>query len=221
MFPSIHAFMNKLKIYQDSKELPFWNYKRIIQTGDFLYMIKSYEAGDEIEADKQKLEEKFNDVVQDYVVSINAKSEEISDYGKYAAATNEINKLLLIVDILSGKQKANSIRESLGMEIDNSDIKELLSLVKVEKSDDLEIQKQKLLSKVEKNNIDILQIKSKLEKKESNSEELDIDEQFISVCLGLEMHVDENKITLYQYGIMVKTLIKKIESLNKAQRHGG
>jgi len=41
------------------------------------------------------------------------------------------------------------------------------------------------------------------------------------VCLGLEMHVDENKITLYQYGIMVKTLIKKIESLNKAQRHGG
>lgn len=212
--------MNNIKIYQDSKELPFWNYKRIIQTGDFLYMIKSYESGDEIEADKKFLEEQFNKVVEDYVISINTKNEEISDYGKYASASNEINKLSLIIDIISTKQIANAIRESLDWKIDNSDIKDLLSDVKVEKSDDLEIQKQKLLSKIEKYKNDILQIKSRLEKKEKSNEEVDIDEQFISVCIGLELHPDENRISLYQYGIMVKSLIKKVESLNKVHNHG-
>lgn len=210
---------NKIKIYQDCKELPFLNYKRIIQTGDFLYMVKNYEAGDEIKADKKVLEERFNEVIEDYVISINTKNEDISDYGHYASASNEINKLSLIVDIISTKQVANAIRESIDWKIDNSDIKDLLSDVKVEKSDDLEIQKQKILSKIEKYSNDILQIKSRLDKKEKTDEQVDIDEQFISVCIGLELHPDESRISLYQYGIMVKNLVKKVETLNKAQKH--
>ena len=201
--------MNNFKIYTDSKELPFWNYKRIMQTGDFLYMLKNYESEDKVDVDVSILESKFNEVVEDYVISIDSKNEGINDYGRYLAAQNEIKKIINLIDIIKLKIRTNKISEILGLEIDNSDIKELLSLIKVQKSDDLEKQCDILIVKINKYNNDIQHLKAKIEKSDKKeNEDVDIDEQFMNVCLGLEMHVDEKKISLYQYGIMIKLLVK-------------
>lgn len=212
--------MNNIKTYKDSKELPFYNYKRIIQTGDFLYMIKGYDGEEYPEVDLENLKTDFDSITEDYVLSINSKSEDIVKYSRILSATNEINKLSIIIDFINHKQKCNNIREALGLEIDNSEIYDLLSLIKVQKSDDLEVQKTYLESKIQKYKNDIAKEESGLKKIQSNndSEDSDLDEQFMSVCLGLEMHVDEKKISLYQYGVMVKLLIKKVESLNKINK---
>ena len=66
-----------MRIYKDSKELPLFNYERMLETKNFLYMIKGYQDGDNVSFDTKELESKFNEIVQDFVVSLNAKSMDI------------------------------------------------------------------------------------------------------------------------------------------------
>ncbi|AZB01294.1 hypothetical protein EG359_17470 [Chryseobacterium joostei] len=211
---------NKVKFYQDSKELPFWNYKRIVQTGDFLYMVKGYEFGDEIIIDKEELENKFDSILQDYVLSQNSKNEEITNYCNYLIAINEIRKLEIIVEIIDRITESNEKKKSLGIEPDYSIVKELLQKVKVQKSDDISIQRQKVLDKIQKYKNQAEKSKLAIENAENdNSSDYDIDEQYIGVCLGLEMHVDPKLISLYEYGVMVKMLVSKVETINKSNQN--
>lgn len=213
--------MSTLKIYKDSKELPFWNYKRIMQTGDFLYLIKGYESGDEIVTDLEELKLKFDAIVEDYVMTNNAKSEDILNYGRYLSAVNTVNKLTIVVGILELKIKGSIV----GLDISQEDIDSVLSLFKVQRSDDLQEQIEILLNKIAKHKNELSKLKNiidKVEEKTDESEESDLDEQFINVCVGLETgFVDETKISLYQYGMMVKVLIKRIEELNKMNSGNG
>ncbi|MGU3377621.1 hypothetical protein [Chryseobacterium sp. M5A1_1a] len=207
---------NKIKIYQDSKELPFWNYKRIVQTGDFLYMVKGYEFGDDLNVDKEELENKFDSILQDYVLSQNSKNEEITNYCNYLIAINEIKKLEIIIEIIDRITESNEKKKLLGIDPNYDIVKELLHKIKVQKSDDISIQRQKIIDKIQKYKNQAEKSRSAIESAEiDNSSDYDIDEQYISVCLGLEMHVDERIISLYQYGVMVKMLVSKVESINK------
>lgn len=211
---------NKVKFYQDSRELPFWNYKRIVQTGDFLYMVKGYEFGDEIIIDKEELENKFDSILQDYVLSQNSKNEEITNYCNYLIAINEIRKLEIIVEIIDRITESNEKKKSLGIEPDYSIVKELLQKVKVQKSDDISIQRQKVLDKIQKYKNQAEKSRLAIENAENdNSSDYDIDEQYIGVCLGLEMHIDPKLISLYEYGVMVKMLVSKVETINKSQQN--
>lgn len=207
--------MNKIKIYRDSKDFPFWNYKRVMQTGDFFYIIKGYEDGDEVELTKEDAEETFNKIVEHYVLSTNSRSEEVLLHGRYLSANNEINKLSIIYNIIVLKQKCDVV----GADISIDEINSVLDTIKIQRSDDLEKQKEIISIKIEKLKNDISKIKNQLDKSYvADNEDVDIDEQFINVCNGLEMQYDENKISLYQYGVMMKILVKKIESINKANR---
>lgn len=208
--------MNKIKTYKDSKDFPFWNYKRVMQTGDFFYVIRGYEDGDEVDADISEMEILFNKIVEHYVMSTNSKNEEILLYGSYLTANNEINKLSIIYNIICLKQQCDVV----GVDISMEDIKSVLETIKIQKSDDLEKQKEIISVKIEKNKNEIEKIKKQLQKEENNQdEEVDIDEQLLSVVMGLEMPMpDESKISLYQYGVFMKMLIKKIESLKKSNR---
>ena len=209
--------MNKIKTYKDSKDFPFWNYKRVMQTGDFFYIIKGYEYGDEVEVNISEMEVLFNSIVEDYLISTNSKNEEILLYGRYLSANNEMNKLSVIYNIIILKQKGDVV----GVDISIEDIKSVLETIKIQKSDDLERQKEIISIKINRYKNDIEIIKSQIEKyNNEEGEKIDIDEQFINVCNGLEMQYDENKISLYQYGVMMKILIKKIDSIKKSNNHG-
>lgn len=245
---------NNIKIFQDSKTLPFSIYKRIAQTGDFLYMVKGYEPGDNVKVDKEHLKDKFNEIEEDYATSMNTKNSEVLMYGEIATVTNEFNKyniLLLFIDeaikctelrlklqdqlsemvvqlieeesFEEANEVINLMEESYPekSEFTNVQIKELLKDFKVQKSDDLYQQRQLIQNKLDKLNNQLEKLKSQLKKKDGDQEnaEFDIEEQFVSVCLGLEIPVDDTKITLYQYGLMVKALIKRVEELNKLNSH--
>ncbi|WP_278494946.1 hypothetical protein [Chryseobacterium arthrosphaerae] len=104
---------NKIRIYQDSKELPFLNYKRIVQTGDFYYMIKGYEPGDDVDADINSLEDMFHDLEEEYAQSMNMKSNDVVLHGEIAIATSEFNKYNLLLMFIEEGIRIHELRSGI------------------------------------------------------------------------------------------------------------
>lgn len=213
-----------MKIYKDSKELPFLIYKKIMQTGDFLYMIKGYEDGDEVEADPEKLsvlktrlEDKFNDLITDFVISINGISEEMTNHVNHTIATLEYNKLTLILNIIDLLIKSNELlNESTINKEDESILNELLEGVKVARSPEIKILRQNIVEKISVYESNLLKYKEIMESSKESEQENDLDKQFINVCLGLEIPFpDESKISLYQFSIMIDKVVEKAKALEK------
>lgn len=217
-----------MKIYKDSKELPFLIYKKIMQTGDFLYMIKGYENGDEVEADPEKLsvlktqlEDKFNDLITDFVISINAVNEDLQNQSNYFVATLEFNKLSVAINLIEDIQKRIALAgdvtlpEDLQKEISDI-ISEILEGIKVQRDLNLEKQKEKLIEKMSVHESNILKYDEIINKEKDSETDNDLDKQFINVCLGLEIPFpDENKISLYQFSIMIDKAVEKAKALEK------
>ena len=209
--------MTQIRIYRDSKELPLRVYERIETTGDFFYMVKGYDIGDVVDYDIALLEEKFNEVVEDFVISVNTKNIDIIQYGKLAYSKAEMLKLSAIYDIIELKQKEKILSEKVGLETDTEVLKRLLNLVKIQRSDDLEEQKNFIKLKIEKYNNEISDTLKKLEKNkgEKDNEEHNINDIVVNVELILERQIDMDKTTLYQFGKLQDFAHKKIEKLSK------
>ncbi|SHF18756.1 hypothetical protein [Chryseobacterium vrystaatense] len=217
----------KLKIYQDSKEIPFWNYKRIDQTGDYLFMIKGYESGDEVpDVDVEDLKNKFSLIEQDYAVSINMKNEEVVQYGQIAISQNEMNRYLLVIKMIDLLIKTNNIRVSMDMEpsedFNEEIIRDLLKDFKIQKCDSIVDQRQKLIERVEKHKNQIAKLQSALKKQDqnTNTEEFNLTDQFVCLQIGLEMPLDDKQISLYEFGLYVRRLVEKVEASNKILKNG-
>ena len=230
MLESTHAYMkkqleHKIRFYQDSKDLPFCNYKRIVQTGDFYFMVKGYEPGDVISLDVNLLKEKFDAIEEDYATSLNVKNHDVIIYGQHAIATNEFNKYNIILHLIELTIRSTEIRKYNNLpaseDLNADTIKDLLKDFKIQKSDDLYKQREFVQNKIEKIKNELLKIESQIKKEDAERGDLqfDIEEQFVSVCLGLEIPVDDTKISLYQYGLMIKALIKRVEEINKMNSH--
>lgn len=207
--------MNNIKIFKDNKELPIWNYKRILQTGDFLYMTVGYDGHNTIEYDLKELENRFNEIQAQSTFDINEKNEELSIY-------SDIEKIKLqmlvyggLVGIITLKQKQEILCDWLKQDFSLDDLFELLSEFKIKKSKDLNIQKDIILQKIQKLENDILSNVKKIKTDDKLPEDFDIDEQIINVKIGLEIDFDEKTTSLHQYQIYIKALLKKIEQLNK------
>lgn len=211
--------MNKIKTYKDSKEFPLEKFERIQSTGNFFYMIKGYEYGDETEANEEEMQEQFNLVVQDYVTSLNAKNYDIIQYGKINASKVSLLKFEIAKSIILLQIQANELRGQVGMLIDDSAISEMMRELRVPKKTDLTDQILILDGKIEKLLNDISEAEKNIEKNDKkNSGESDINEIITNVELILERSIDLEKTSLYRFGIMQDQAKKKIESINKHQR---
>lgn len=209
--------MTQIRIYRDSKELPLRVYERIETTGDFFYMIKGYDIGDEIDYDVKLLEEKFNEIVEDFVISVNTKNIDIIQYGKISNSKLEVLKLSTVFRFIELKQKEKLLSDELGLETDLSKINEILSIIKIQRSDDLEEQKKFIKLKIEKYNNEILEALKKIEKNKDSKEveEQNINDIVVNVELILERQIDMDKTTLYQFGRLQDFAHKKLEKLSK------
>lgn len=217
--------MKDLKIYKNSKEIPFLIYKRIEQTGDFLYMIKGYQEGDEIEdADPEELKEKFNALIQDFSMSAGEFTQEMHDYCNYNIATMEFNRLTAIVNALDVIISTTEKLQSAGIDCAEENetlISTLLEGIIVERNPDLLILKKNLLEKMAVQESNALKYREILElsAKENPQEEFDIDDQFLNVFMVLEQPIpDESKLTLYQYSLMVKKAVERSKQLEKMNK---
>ena len=211
-----------MRIYKDSKELPLFNYERMLETKNFLYMIKGYQDGDNISFDTKELEDKFNEIVRDFVVSLNAKSMDIVNYGNIQRYSVEMVKLKALLNIINATAKVNEIKRKRGIFVDNSNILDLLNLFKIPKSDDLQKQAEIITARIDKFQNDINHTYSKIKQEDNDQEsEVDINEIITNVELILERTIDLEKTSLYRFGIMQEQAVKKIEQMNKINERYG
>ena len=211
-----------MRIYKDSKELPLFNYERMLETKNFLYMIKGYQDGDNISFDTKELESKFNEIVQDFVVSLNAKSMDIVNYGNIQRYSVEMVKLKALLNVINATAEVNDIRRKRGISVDNSNILDLLNLFKIPKSDDLQKQAEIITARIDKFQNDINHIASKIKQEDNDQEsEVNINEIITNVELILERTIDLEKTSLYRFGIMQEQAVKKIEQMNKINERYG
>ena len=211
-----------MRIYKDSKELPLFNYERMLETKNFLYMIKAYQDGYNISFDTKELESKFNEIVQDFVVSLNAKSMDIVNYGNIQRYSVEMVKLKALLNVINATAEVNEIKRKRGVSIDNSNILDLLNLFKIPKSDDLQKQAEIITARIDKFQNDINHIASKIKQEDNDQEsEVDINEIITNVELILERTIDLEKTSLYRFGIMQEQAVKKIEQMNKINERYG
>lgn len=205
-----------MRVYQDSKELPLFNFERIMETGDYFYLLKDYENSPEIkekEAEKeQELKEKFNEIIKDYNLSINAKNGEILNIGSVELAKINLLKFSTLLDLIILKEKENELRKISELEEDWEDVDILLSQIKIRRSKDIDEQKKYISERIDmwRNNLEKAMKKQEAEndKKEANS---NINDIIVNVEIILERSIDLHKTSLYRFGKLQEIAIKKIE----------
>lgn len=207
-------------VYKDSKELPLFNYERIIETGDFFYMVKGYdgdflEEGEKTQEREDFLKEKFNEVVKDYVMSINSKSGEALQLGSIEKAKINLLKYSTLIEIINLIENSNEIRKKEGLKEDWQGVEDILKSIKIRRSKNLVEQKKYISERINmwKNNLEkAIQIQKDSTKKESK--EQNINDIIVSVEVILERTIDLQKTSLYRFGKLQEIAIKKIETYN-------
>lgn len=209
-----------MKLYKDSKELPLFNYERITETGDYNYMIKGYD-GEELEEDKERqemLKSKFNDIIREYSISINAKTNDLLVLGSAEIAKINFIKFTTLLAIVEMKERQNTLRQEMGLPEHWEDMKEALAQIKIRKSDNLQEQKKYIEERIAmwQTNLDKAVKNIENNKKEAQDKEAtNINDAIVSIEMILERTIDLNKTSLYRFGKMQEMAIKKVELHNK------
>ena len=210
--------MNKIKIYRDSKEIPVRIIERIESTGDFFYMIKGYEYGDEPNATQEELKEKFEEIFQGFILEINSKHIDIVQYGKIVASSLELDLLIILYQYIVLKIKEIKLSEPINRDVDVSMILEMLSKLKIQKNPNLEKQLEIIEAKINKHKNVIEDAKSKINKNaddNTKNEKQSIYDILINVGIVLDRQLNPETTTLYELGKLQEIAIKKIEAENK------
>ncbi|MDV3722932.1 hypothetical protein CMT62_13030 [Elizabethkingia anophelis] len=211
--------MSKLRPYKDSKEFPLSSYERIESTGDYFYMLKGYDANpdDDVEGYTQEsLKEAFEEIVSDYIISINHKDMDFVYMGKIQAARMDKLKYDALANIITKIIKLNELSEKSGIELEDFGLSELLTEFQIKKSKDLHEQLQIINERIEILDNEINENSAKLDKeKEENNEQLSINDVIAGVELILEISIDMQKTSLYIFGKKQEQAKNKIDQLTK------
>lgn len=211
--------MSKLRPYKDSKEFPLSSYERIESTGDYFYMLKGYDANpdDEVGVHTQEsLKEVFEDIVSDYIISINHKDMDFVYMGKIQAAKMDKLKYDALANIIIKIIKLKELSEKSGVELEDFGLSELLIEFQIKKSKDLNEQLQIINERIETLDNEINENAAKLDKeKEENEEQLNINDVIAGVELILEISINMQQTSLYIFGKKQEQAKNKIDQLTK------
>ena len=209
--------MDKIRIYRDSKEIPVRIIERIETTGDFFYMVKGYDYGDEPNADLDQLKKQFEDIFENFIVEINSKNIDIVQYGKIASASLELDLLMIVYQFISLKIREIKISSTLNRDVDLSVLEDMLSNLKIQKHNDLEKQLEIIEARINKNKnaIEDAKGKLKLNEKDTKAEKQSIYDILINVGIILDKQLNPEVVTLYELGKLQELAIKKIEAEQK------
>ena len=209
--------MDKIRIYRDSKEIPVRIIERIETTGDFFYMIKGYDYGDEPKADLEQLKKQFEDIFENFIIEINSKHIDIVQYGKIASASLELDLLMIVYQFILLKIREIKISFSLNREVDLSVLDDMLSNLKIQKHNDLEKQLEIIEARINKNKnaIEDAKGKLKLNEKDTKAEKQSVYDILINVGIILDKQLNPEVVTLYELGKLQELAIKKIEAEQK------
>lgn len=209
--------MDKIRIYRDSKEIPVRIIERIETTGDFFYMIKGYDYGDEPNVDVNQLKKQFEDIFENFIIEINSKHIDIVQYGKIASASLELDLLMIVYQFIVLKIREIKISFSLNRDVDLSVLDDMLSNLKIQKHNDLEKQLEIIEARINKNKnaIEDAKGKLKLNEKDTKAEKQSVYDILINVGIILDKQLNPEVVTLYELGKLQELAIKKIEAEQK------
>ena len=209
--------MDKIRTYRDSKEIPVRIIERIETTGDFFYMIKGYDYGDEPNADVNQLKKQFEDIFENFIIEINSKHIDIVQYGKIASVSLELDLLMIVYQFIVLKIREIKISFSLNREVDLSVLDDMLSNLKIQKHNDLEKQLEIIEARINKNKnaIEDAKGKLKLNEKDTKAEKQSVYDILINVGIILDKQLNPEVVTLYELGKLQELAIKKIEAEQK------
>ncbi|MVW93643.1 hypothetical protein FCL53_16905 [Elizabethkingia meningoseptica] len=211
--------MSRLRPYKDSKEFPLSSYERIESTGDYFYVLKGYDANpdDDVEGYTQEsLKEVFEDIVSDYIISINHKDMDFVYMGKIQAAKMDKLKYDALANIIVKIIKLNELSEKSGVDLEDFGLSELLIEFQIKKSKDLHEQLQIINERIETLDNEINENAAKLDKeKDENKEQLSINDVIAGVELILEISIDMKRTSLYIFGKKQEQAKNKIDQLTK------
>jgi hypothetical protein len=209
--------MNKIRTYRDSKEIPVRIIERIETTGDFFYMIKGYDYGDEPNVDVNQLKKQFEDIFENFIIEINSKHIDIVQYGKIASASLELDLLMIVYQFIVLKIREIKISFSLNRDVDLSVLDDMLSNLKIQKHNDLEKQLEIIEARINKNKnaIEDAKGKLKLNEKDTKAEKQSVYDILINVGIILDKQLNPEVVTLYELGKLQELAIKKIEAEQK------
>ncbi|NAW50783.1 hypothetical protein GNY06_05090 [Elizabethkingia argentiflava] len=209
-----------MRLYKDSKELPLWNYERIMTTDNPFFVLKGYEEGIEVTGyDETELREHFQTLIEEYVVSIDSASIDFANQGKKQAYRLEILKLSALIDILEIKIKSNDLLQKMDLSINNSGLDSLFEHIRIVRSPDLNEQISIIRDKIEKYENDINDLESKQKKTgATEKKQTDINDVIVNIEQILERTIDLEKTSLYRFGVMLKLAKEKIDHLTKARK---
>lgn len=214
--------MNKIRTYRDSKEIPVRIIERIETTGDFFYMIKGYDYGDEPNADLEELKKQFEYIFENFIIEINTKNIDIVQYGKIASYTLQLDLLIVVYQYISLKIQEIKISSKINRDVDLSLMDEMISSLKIQKDNDLEKQLEIIEARINKNKNAIEDAKSKLKlsEKDTKHEKQSIYDILINVGIILDKQLNPDIVTLYELGKLQELAIKKIEAEQKNISNG-
>ena len=217
--------MKTIKLYKDSKELPLARYERIKSTGDFLYLVKSYDGYDDdgllAKVDLKELEAHYDNIVRDYVIELDEKSIDFVAYGKMHSSILEMNRLIEATKIVDLVFRANEVRAQLGQEPDTSMLDRVFNNIQIQRSEDHEEQIQILSDRIEKFENDIATEKAKIDKRNSTEKttpEKDVNELISDVELVLEQPINMDNVSLFRFGVKLKQAKRRIDEQLKASQ---
>lgn len=215
----------KISVYNDSKVLPLYNFERILETKDYNYLVRGYEFGDEINVDID-LESKYNSIITDYLMDLNAKNKNIVNYGIILSAEMELFFCEKAIDLINKNKEFHlykTIYAVMDLEVKTLDdsIEKYLKALKIQRVEDTEKQIQILKRRVLRKKSDLKKAKDKLNEKEDEGGELDISKIITNVELILERTIDMQKTSLYRFSIMQSQAENKIKKLTQIQNKNG
>jgi len=214
----------KITIYKDSKVLPLYNFERIVETGNYKYLIRGYEDGHEVNTDLD-LEAEYNKIITHYLQDLNKKNTNLKHYGTMLKAENEIYYTKKAIDFIKKNQEIKiyqGIHKVFGEDIGNYDeaITSYLKALRIQIVEDPQKQISLLEKRIIKKKNDFSKAEKAIElsKLGEDEEKHDVSKMVASVELILERTIDMEKTSLYRFSIMQQQAESKIKKMT--QKHG-
>jgi hypothetical protein len=199
----------KIKIFQSIKEISLYNYIKYLETNDIRYFSTFHEVLFPYPISQKKLivskDEIFNELVKDNQ-EVAYRIEMIHKVEKLRVKYDDVNRLINLMLFPHCKiELLQELRKQLqkwGYKI-RIDLDIYDQLIKIRtRSEGLISEINSLVKEIEKSNI---------------SEKFEIEDAIFNIEQGLDMKykIDTKKTSLFEWVLMQKRLIKKIEQLKK------
>lgn len=199
----------KIKIFENTKQMSLYNYIQFLETNDIRYFSTFHEVLFPYPVSQKKLFEAKDNILNDLVKDnqdVAYRIEMIHKVEKLKVKYLDVNRL---VDLMLFPHCKIELLQELRKQLQKWGYKIRVDLDIYDQLIKIKNRSESLISEIKSLTIEI--------EKSNKGEKLEIEEVLFNLEQGLEMNykIDTKKTSLFEWVLMQKRLIKKIEQLKK------